>query len=412
MIVRGERIDQDRRSGDRRNRSIGGHVSLFRGVDLPELDRILADCPLLELSESRVLIRKGEKNEHLYILLSGELQVQLDLNDPSPIRIGPGETVGEISLIDGEPTSAYVVAKPGTRLIVVADHIFWDQIIPLPGVARNLMRAQTKRMRANNESILAKLQHELQLQQFEKDLAVAADIQRGMLPRRFPLFPDRREIDLHATMNPAREIGGDFYDSFLTDKGHLFFAVGDVSGKGVAAALFMVRSMTLLRTEARHAKGPLEMLERINRLLCEENPQSMFVTLCVGVLELDSGRVRIGNAGHLPPLIGAGGQWRMMAPSASSLLGVWESGEFAEVEFQLAAGQTIVLYSDGVTEAHAAVQSEQFGDERLLGCLQGLDGTAEQSVERIVEAVSAYASGDAPFDDITVLALRYNGLPR
>lgn len=411
IVVDGQRIDHDRRRADRRQRPLGGHVPLFNGVDLPALDAVLADCPILELTEPRVLIRKGEKNVHLYILLSGELLVQLDLDDPSPIHIGPGESVGEISLIDGEPASAYVVAMPGARFIVIADRVFWERIIPLPGVARNLMRAQSKRLRANNEMMLAKVKQDLLLQQMEKDLSVAADIQRGMLPRSFPLFPDRPQIDLHATMNPAREIGGDFYDAFLADRNHLVFAVGDVSGKGVSAALFMVRSMTLLRTEARQAAGPLEMLARINRLLCAENPQSMFVTLCVGVLDMDSGHVRLGNAGHLPPARGAAGNWRLLEPSCSSLLGVWDDAQFAETQFRLAVGDTLLVHSDGVTEARAPGGGEQFGEARLIEALRGADGSARQVVERVVEAVSGYADGDKPFDDVTVLALRYNGVP-
>ncbi|MCA0434868.1 MAG: serine/threonine-protein phosphatase, partial [Proteobacteria bacterium] len=124
-----------------------------------------------------------------------------------------------------------------------------------------------------------------------------------------------------------------------------------------------------------------------------------------------AGHVRIGNAGHLPPLLGTGGDWRLLDPAPSSLLGIWEQGEFAETEVQLSVGQTLVFYSDGVTEAHATKQGEHFGDLRLRQCLLGSDGSAREAVERVVAAVSQHAAGDQPFDDITVLALRYRGLP-
>lgn len=412
IYVRGQRIERDRRAGgERRNRTLGALVSLFAGVDRAALEAILADCPLRQVPDRQLLIRKGEHNTHLYVLLAGELRVQLDLNDPSPIPLGPGECVGELSLIDGEPASAHVVAEPGSRLIVVAEPIFREQIMALPGVARNLLRAQSKRLRANNVVLLAKLQHELQLQQMERDLQVAAEIQRGLLPRHFPLFPDRPEIDLHATMRPAREIGGDFYDALLIGN-HLVFALGDVSGKGIAAALFMAQTVTLLRTEARHGLGAAETLRRINRLLCEENSQNMFVTVCLGTLDLSSGRVRLGNAGHLPPLHGEAGAWQPLPVPPASLLGVWDDAEFSEIEFQLAPGDGLLLYSDGVTEARPAGDDsavEMFGEARLRACLAGCDAAAAGVIACVEGAVADYARGRPPFDDAALLALRYCG---
>lgn len=408
MLVHGDWVENERRQQvDRRNRTLGGHVGLFRGVDIEAIDEVLGACPLMEVGEERVLIHKGEKNQNLYVLLSGNLDVCLDLEGPSAIRIPPGEVVGEVSLIDSEPASAYVIARPGARVIVVPDQVFWERIIPLPGVARNLMRAQTRRLRANNDAVLIGIRTELQRQQIERDLHVAAELQAGMLPRNFPLFADHPEVDLYATMRPAREIGGDFYDALLTDDGRLVFALGDVSGKGVAAALFMVRIMTLLRTEARQIQGPTEMLERINRLLCRENPQSMFVTLCLGVLDLASGRLRIGNAGHPPPAVRDADGWRLLPPQPSSVLGVWEEAEFAEREIDLAGLQLLVLYSDGVTEAHPGERIDLFGDARLLAALEGDDLRAEAAVARLAAAVGQFSIGGAPFDDVAILAVGY-----
>ena len=160
-------------------------------------------------------------------------------------------------------------------------------------MARNLMRAQTRRMRATNQAILAKQRQRLQLMALERDLAAAAEIQHGLLPRDFAALSVRPQLEVHAMMRPAREIGGDFYDAFFIGENGLFFAVGDVSEKGIAAALFMARALTLLRSEALRAESPLAVVERVNAALCQDNPKSMFVTLACGMIDLADGGVEV-----------------------------------------------------------------------------------------------------------------------
>jgi len=399
----------ERRRGDRRYLDLKLLVGLFHETGSVELEAILAGCPVREFAAEHILLHPGEHNTVLYIVLAGHLAVKLDPQDPDPVVIDPGDCVGEMSIIDGEPASAYVIAAAGTRLLVVDEAIFWQRIVPLPGVARNLMRAQTRRMRQGNQALLAKQRQQLQLIALERDLAAAAEIQRGLLPRDFAKLCARPQLEVHGLMRPAREIGGDFYDAFFIGENRLFFAVGDVSDKGIAAALFMARSLTLLRTEALHAGSPLAVIEGVNRALCQDNPQSMFVTLVCGSIDLADGTVTLAHGGHPPPLRLAGATAQFVDWPVGSVPGVMEDLPFAATTLRLAPGETLLLYTDGVTEARNAA-GEMFGDERLRRAATGaMHLPAEILDGAIRDAVDAFATDVEPFDDLTLLALRYRG---
>jgi sigma-B regulation protein RsbU (phosphoserine phosphatase) len=404
-----EAVTCERRRGERRSRDLKLHVDLFHDAGSAELEAMLAGCPVLDFAAEQVLLHPGEHNSRLYIVLAGELAVKLDPDDPAPVAIHPGDCVGEMSIIDGEPASAWVIATAGTRLLVVDEATFWQRIVPLPGVARNLMRAQTRRMRQGNQTMLAKLRQQLQLQAIERDLAAAAEIQRGLLPRDFARLSARAQLEVHGLMRPAREIGGDFYDAFFVGEQRLFFAIGDVSDKGIAAALFMARSLTLLRTAALHAASPLAAIESLNRALCQDNPQSMFVTLICGMVDLPGGVVRMAHGGHPPPLRLAAGSTRFIDWPVGSVPGVMEGLAFAETALTLSPGETLLLYTDGMTEARNAA-GEMFGAERLRQAAAGAASlTAERLDHSLRDAVDAFAAGIEPFDDLTLLALRYRG---
>jgi sigma-B regulation protein RsbU (phosphoserine phosphatase) len=399
----------ERRRDERRRRGLELHVDLFHDAGSAELEATLAACPVLEFAAEHVLLHPGERNSRLFVVLAGHLAVKLDLDDPEPVAIHPGDCVGEMSIIDGEPASAYVIAAAGTRLLVIDEAAFWRRFVLLPGVARNLMRAQTRRMRQGNQAMLARLRQQLQLQAIERDLAAAAEIQRGLLPRDFSRLSSRPQLEVHGLMRPAREIGGDFYDAFFVGERRLFFAIGDVSDKGIAAALFMARSLTLLRTEALHADSPLAAVEGLNRALCQDNPRSMFVTLVCGTVDLASGDVRLVHGGHPPPLrLAAAGADCLDWPTGS-VAGVMEGLPFAEARLTLAPGEALLLYTDGVTEARNAA-GEMFGVERLR---QAAAGAALHPAEGLAAAVAAavddFAAGVEPFDDLTLLVLRYRG---
>jgi phosphoserine phosphatase RsbU/P len=251
-----------------------------------------------------------------------------------------------------------------------------------------------------------------QIEQAEKiraqELEHAALIQRSILPNQFPAFPHRTEFELHAAMVPAKEVGGDLFDFFMIDDDHLGFVIGDVSGKGVPAALFMAVSRTLLRATARHEPSPGECFTHVNATLLEQNVSSMFVTLFYGVLDLRSGELQFASGGHNPAYIfSANGTLRALAGKSGPLLGIFEGVQYRTITDRLEPGEGILLYTDGVTEARSK-DGEFFGDERLEKFI--LDHAAKDAQEltrSLQRAVEDFSAGTPQFDDITVLALRY-----
>jgi sigma-B regulation protein RsbU (phosphoserine phosphatase) len=249
-------------------------------------------------------------------------------------------------------------------------------------------------------------------ERIESELKIAQTIQRSFLPKRFPPFPDHTEVDVYAELLAAKEVGGDLYDYFLLDDHRLFFSIGDVSGKGVPAALFMAVTRTLIKGVAEQHGSPAQVLTKVNHELCVDNEQMMFVTLLCGVLDLHTGEVRYTNAGHLPPLRLRGRQgidWveLPMAP----VLGVTEEVAYQNRSFRLEPMDTLLLYTDGVTEAMNKGK-ELFGEDRLLALAGDQTGLGpKELVERLLGAVHHFAGGAEQSDDITVLALRYRGPP-
>lgn len=244
----------------------------------------------------------------------------------------------------------------------------------------------------------------------EGELAAAREIQMSIVPKIFPPFPERTEFQLHAVLEPAKEVGGDLYDFFFVDQNHLVFLVGDVSGKGVPASLFMAVTKTLIKTRAASGIGPDEILRSVNRDLCEGNDTTMFVTVFCAVLEIDSGRVVYSSAGHNPPvLLRETGTVDFLPFAGSTALGVFEDSVYSRDVVDLNPGDTLVLYTDGVTEAMNA-EGRFFSDEKLLRSVQaiGPDG-AEKATAKILSEVHEFAAGALQSDDITLLALKYQG---
>jgi sigma-B regulation protein RsbU (phosphoserine phosphatase) len=243
-----------------------------------------------------------------------------------------------------------------------------------------------------------------------KELEHAAVIQRSILPSQFPPFPNRKDFSLHAMMVPAREVGGDLFDFFLLDEDHLAFAVGDVSGKGVPAALFMAMTRTLLRVTAQFEEPPGKCFMRMNATLCEQNESSMFVTLFYGVLNTRTGELQFGNAGHNPPYVAsADGALRPLPQKSGPMLGMWEGFEYKTLTDRITPGESLLLYTDGVTEA-VEKNGNFFSEQRLEQFLAtNASQTPEQLVLNLHAAVQDFAKGVQQADDITVLSLRYLG---
>ena len=240
------------------------------------------------------------------------------------------------------------------------------------------------------------------------ELSLATRIQSAMLPHIFPPFPGRKEIDLYAIMDPAKEVGGDFYDFFLVDDDHLCLMIADVSGKGVPAALLMMASKIILSSYAMLGLPPSEILAKANDALCSNNQEEMFVTAWVGILELSTGRFVTANAGHeFPVLKRPGDGFRLVKDNHGFVLGGMPGMKYKEEEAVLEPGCTLFLHTDGVTEANNP-DAELFGTERMLAALnREPDASPEQILKNVQAAVDEFVQNADQFDDLTMLCVHY-----
>ena len=241
------------------------------------------------------------------------------------------------------------------------------------------------------------------------ELDLASKIQKGMLPGIFPPFPERKEFDLFASMTPARDVGGDFYDFFLIDEDHLALVMADVSGKGVPGALFMMVSQTILKNNAMIGKSVGEILALTNDLICASNKMEMFVTVWMGILEISTGKIRAANAGHEYPAVMKDGCFRLYRDRHSFVIGGMEGMRYREYELQLQKGEKLFLYTDGLPEATNA-GAEMFGTGRMIEALNANAGLSPREIlSGMKNAVDVFVGDAEPFDDLTMLCLEYIG---
>jgi len=279
-----------------------------------------------------------------------------------------------------------------------------------------LLQAMTaNRARATNEITRKRFIENLKAEtaareRIESELRIAHDIQNSMLPRVFPPFPDRREFDIFALMDPAKEVGGDFYDFFFVDKHKLCVIIGDVSGKGVPAALFMAISKTLFKTEALRGLASDEIVSNVNNALCPDNQLCMFVTVFCLLLDTRTGEIEFCNGGHNPPLMCSDNVCFEFIPVPKGfVVGAMENTKCESKKMKLKANDIVFLYTDGVTEAMNP-KSELFSEARLRDCLFKLkDKPITEIVSGMRQELQGFAQDAPQSDDITMLVLRYNG---
>jgi len=249
-----------------------------------------------------------------------------------------------------------------------------------------------------------------QLISIQQDLQAAREIQQAILPKKFPPFPERTEFSIYASMIAAKEVGGDFFDFFLIDNDRLGFVIGDVSGKGVTAAIFMAVSRTLIRATGLKGISTVECMNYVNRLLCNESVSCMFVTVFYGILNTTTGEVEYVNAGHNPPYILSDQGIRPVEMTGGVILGCMEDLLYQSKKVQLKPGELMFLYTDGVTEAFN-IQEELYEEVRLENYLQNhLLHPIEEVVKGCFSEVMEFSTGVPQSDDITVLAIRYHGI--
>ena len=243
-----------------------------------------------------------------------------------------------------------------------------------------------------------------------KELSTARQIQKSVLPHIFPPFPDRAEIDLFATMDPAKDVGGDFYDFYFIDEDHLCLVIADVSGKGIPAALFMMLSKRILEDLARQEPTPSTILEKTNDLLCDNNQAEMFVTVWLGILEISTGKLTAANAGHeFPAICKKGGSFELYKDTHGFVVGGMEGVHYKGYDLQLNPGDKLFVYTDGVPEATDG-SGEMFGTDRMIETLSSCtDNTPKEILQGVRNAVDSFVGDAEQFDDLTMMCLEYKG---
>jgi sigma-B regulation protein RsbU (phosphoserine phosphatase) len=248
-----------------------------------------------------------------------------------------------------------------------------------------------------------------QLISIQQDLNTAREIQQSIIPKVFPAFPGLTSFDVYGSMVAAKEVGGDFFDFFLIDSNRLGFVIGDVSGKGIPAAIFMAISRTLIRAVGIKGVSASECLSLVNNLLCKDNVSSMFVTVFYGILNISTGEVDYVNAGHNPPYVISDSGVKAVEMTGGMVLGVFDDMIYKSKTFRLNPGERLFLYTDGVTEAND-INTNLFGEQRLEEFLaQHVNSPLPEIVKNAFNEVNTFASGVPQFDDVTMLTILYNG---
>ncbi len=306
-------------------------------------------------------------------------------------------------------TAREYTARDKTKL--QGDHKYFGQLqINTGDEIEDLWRSLTDMEDDINDTMTRIREMTSEQERIDAELGVANQIQADMLPGISSPFPDRKEFELYAMMTPAREVGGDFYDFFLTDDDHIALVIADVSDKGIPAALFMMRAKTLIKAQALMKSSPSEILSYANRELCEGNEVALFVTVWIALIELSTGKGVVSNAGHMhPALCRAGESYQLLEYEHSLPLGLVEDTVFEQHDFSLGAGDRLFVYTDGVTEA-VDREDRQFGTEGMLKALNDdLSSSPEVSLRHVMDSVKEFAAGVDQADDITMLGFHYLG---
>lgn len=247
----------------------------------------------------------------------------------------------------------------------------------------------------------------------ETELTMASSIQADMLPNIYPAFPEHPEFDVYASMDPAKEVGGDFYDFFMVDEDHLCLVMADVSGKGVPAALFMMASKIIIASHAKLGKSPAQILTDTNTAICSNNREEMFVTVWLGILEISTGKLTAANAGHeYPVLKKADGKFELIKDKHGFVIGGMDGLKYNEYELRMDAGSKLFIYTDGIPEANNA-DGKLFGSERMLNALnKDVSASPESILKQVRSDVDAFVKDAEQFDDLTMLCIEYKGAPK
>jgi sigma-B regulation protein RsbU (phosphoserine phosphatase) len=353
-----------------------------------------------QFKKGQHLFRIGDPAEKLFFIASGLVRL------PELNRVmKAGQVLGEVGIFSpNRSRSASALVEEDVDTYTMGREEVCRLMRDDPGLATSLIEVVLRRM-------LGQLKTEVEARErINAELRIARNIQASMLPRVFPPFPDRKDFEIYAIMEPASEVGGDFYDFCLVEENRLCVLVGDVSGKGVPGALLMAVSKTLLRNEAMQGFSTSEILARVNNVLCADNHECMFLTVFCLILNTRTGEAECCSGGHNPPLFrSSDGDLRFLDAEPGLLVGYEEGFRWESKTLRFRPGDIIFLYTDGVTEAENC-NREPFSQERLLSSISGTQGSdLHQMLDKVRQGIAGHAQGQAQSDDITLLALKYNG---
>jgi serine phosphatase RsbU (regulator of sigma subunit) len=417
--------------GENRSAPLGlSEVPLFRSLSAQEAARILERQGIWDAPIGTLVIEEGQMGDEFYVILQGQVEIVRALGSPEETHLGmrqPGEFIGEIGLLNqGKPRTATARVVAAARLLTVKYTDFSELLKVHPELAyemasvlgarlteasneniRNLRNKNEKLQQAYDELKAAQAQI-IEKEKLEHSLQLARKIQHSILPINIPQMAG---YDIGALMRPAQAVGGDFFGVYPLDENHMALIVGDVSDKGVPAAIFMAQSHALLRASIQSGVSTTVALERVNSLLLEMNAQGLFVTIIYGILDTASGEFRYTRAGHeLPIVLDAAGEVSSPPRGTGMVLGLHDDPVLEERSLVIPSGGFMLLYSDGIADDRNA-ERVRFGDAGLVELVKqlGIAAPAQQTCEAIYAALVAFQNSAPQFDDVTLLAVRRLG---
>ncbi|MBV6394606.1 MAG: hypothetical protein HFACDABA_00172 [Anaerolineales bacterium] len=400
-------------------------IPLFADLPSEALNHLITQLNVIELRPGEILFREGEVGEHFYVIADGDLEVLRAAGTAEELLLNtvhPGEYFGDMALImPGGQRTATVRARTISTLLVMSRAEFNDLLNQFPILAYSMVRVSSQRLDATNTATFRDLNEKnRQLQQafdelkaaqeqiiekerLEKELRVAADIQMSILPDR---LPEPQGVDFGAVIDPARQVGGDFYDVFPLDENRIAVLIGDVSDKGVPSAIFMARSHALIMAESDSHTSPGEILQVVNSHITRLEKSTQFVTVLLGVLDLTTWEFSYARAGHEPPLLLSPSGEVIRLPHAPGMaIGLWEDMTLDESTVRLDPGSTMFLFTDGMTDCRDPL-GEAFGLERIKQKLANMAGQrAQQVCDQMLSTLRAHQRGAAQDDDVTLAAI-------
>src|SRR5215207_6271007 len=406
-----------------------GRIPLFSDLPPEELDRLMSALDVVNLNSGDILFREGDLGEHLYVMVRGELEINMASNTDNELILNvlkEGEYLGEMSLImPGGRRSAGARARGDVVLLSMSRGQFQDLLQRHPELANAMVKVLSQRLDNTNVATFRDLTEKnrqlqeafdelkaaqellIEKERLERELKVAADIQMSILPDVLPAHP---RYDFGGRILPARQVGGDFYDVFKLNDSKLGVLIGDVADKGVPSAIFMARAHALIIAEAHSTTTPGDVLRMANKHITRLEKSTQFVTALYGVLDTETGEFSYARAGHEPQLLlHEHGDVHRLPHQPGMALGLWENIALDEYSLFLPEGSLLVMFTDGMTDCRNP-KGESFGLERIKLTMAGLwNATAQSSCNQLFDKLMMYQSGSKQDDDVTLVAVHAKG---